>query len=370
MKLICTQENLIKALNIAEKIVSRNINLPILNNILLETDNGQLKLSSTNLEIGLNYWMRGKIEKEGSLSVPAKIITNFVNNLPKKNIELNVKDNVLDLKCENYKAKIKGISAKEFPIIPEIKEEPIISLETKEFKNAASRIISTTAVSETRPEITGVFMEIKTDKLTLASTDSYRLAEKIIQLEKPVQELTSIIIPKTTINEIIYIIGENQGKLKIAISQNQILFNFDNINLISRLIDGQYPDYRQIIPTSFKIKALVNINELKNAVKIAGLFTNAQVSGIKLKLNQSANEIKVSAESGEIGASNSQIEAKIEGEPVEVEVVFNYKYILDALNNMFTDQIILEINDAFSPVLLKPNNDEKYLYVIMPIKTE
>jgi DNA polymerase-3 subunit beta len=366
MKLICTQENLIKALTVAEKIVGRNINLPILNNILLETDNGRLKLSSTNLEIGLNYWMRGKIEKEGSITIPAKVITNFVMNLPKKNIELEVKDDTLDLKCENYKAKIKGISAREFPIIPKVEEEPIIDLEAKEFKNAASQVISTTAVSETRPEITGIFMAVESDELILAGTDSYRLAEKKIKLKKPTNEKNSIIIPRATINELIYIIGEEEGPLKITISQNQILFNFDEVNLISRLIDGQYPDYQQIIPKSFKIKSLINTNELKNAVKIAGFFTNAQINGIKLVLNPSANKVKVSAETGEVGASDSQIEAKIEGEPLEI--VFNYKYILDALNNMFDDKVILEMNSSSSPVLIKPEKDKNYIYIIMPVK--
>jgi DNA polymerase-3 subunit beta len=368
MKLICTQENLIKALNVAEKIVGRNVNLPILNNILLETDDGQLKLSSTNLEIGLNYWTRGKIEKEGSLTVPAKIITNFVMNLPKKNIEMEVENETLSLKCENYKAKIKGMSAQEFPIIPKIKEEPLVILLAEEFKSAASRVISSTAISETRPEITGVFMKIEKDNLTLAATDSYRLAEKKIKLQKPVQESVLMIIPRTTMNELIYIIGENQGELKISISQNQILFNFNNINLVSRLIDGQYPDYQQIIPSSFKIKAIIKTAELKNAVKIAGFFTSTQVSGIKVKLDPPTNKIKVSAETGEIGASNSEVEAKIEGD--SVEIIFNYKYILDALNNMLTDQVVLEMNDSSSPVLLKPEGNKNYLYLIMPIKTE
>jgi len=368
MKLICTQENLIKVLNIAEKIVGRNINLPILNNILLETDDGQLKISSTNLEIGLNYWMRGKIEKEGSLSVPAKIITNFVMNLPKKNIELEAKDNTLNLKCENYKAKIKGISAKEFPIIPKIEEEPSIILQSKEFKNAISQVISTTAVSETRPEITGIFIKTEIDKLTLVATDSYRLAEKKIQLKNPVEKSISVIVPKTTMNELIYIIGESQEPLKIAFSQNQILFNYSNVNLISRLIDGQYPDYQQIIPKSFKIKASVKTDELKNAVKIAGFFTNIQVNSIKLKFDPLNSKVEISAEAGEIGTSDSQIKAKIEGE--SIEIVFNYKYILDALNNILSNQVVLEMNDSSSPVLLKPEDDENYFYIIMPIKKE
>lgn len=387
MKLLCLQKNLNKILIIGEKIISRSINLPILSNILLETDQGRLKISSTNLEIGITSWIGAKIEKEGGITIPAKLLSSFIASLPNEKVSLKASGTILNIKCGSMEANIKGINPQDFPLIPQIKETPFIKLKSQILKDAFSQIISSAAISEIRPEITGVFLnfnQIKEGKLILAATDSYRLAEKTIKLgknsfrisdsdekfqkgqEKQNQEIqkTTIIIPRVTIQELIRILPE-EGEITVSLSENQILFNLGNTNLVSRLIEGTYPDYKQIIPTSFKTKTIVSTNELINSIRTASFFTDSRVNSIQLKIKPK-DTLEISAETGEIGSNLSRLAAQIEGK--EEKITFNWRYILDGLNNINTEKVILETNGPSAPSLLRPADGDDYIYLIMPIK--
>jgi len=368
MKIICLQENLKNALNTTERIIGRNLTLPILNNLLLETDKGRLKISSTNLEIGINYWISGKIEKDGVITVPAKILSNFVNNLPNKKIEFEVKSGVLYLKCENYRAQIKGQDAKDFPIIPKIQPKITNSIDLDVLKIGLSQVVGVATVSESRPEISGILFNFNKNNLKLVATDSFRLSEKTINIENLEEE--SVIIPQRTIQELIRILievsefKEVNNQVKIVLSNNQVLFDLGDIQLISRLIDGQYPNYQQIIPTSFRTKVILNKEDFIKAIKIASIFSS-KINDIKFIISLKKG-FEVFAQNTDIGENKSQINAEIEGDPLEIS--FNWRYILDGLNNITSQKIFFGLNTGDNPVILKPIGDESYLYVVMPIK--
>ncbi|MDD5589566.1 MAG: DNA polymerase III subunit beta [Candidatus Portnoybacteria bacterium] len=366
MKIICLQENLKTSLNIAQNVVSRNLTLPILNNVLLETENGRLKVSSTNLEIGINTWTSGKIEKTGAITCPAKTLTTFINSLPNKKIELEVKGDNLSIKCETFKASIKGLPADDFPLIPKLKERPIFSFKNNEiFKNDLAQVIGAAAASESRPEISGIFFSLDKEAVKIVGTDGFRLAEKTIRQNNGPASPLSFIVPQRTIQELIRILSEKGGQeMNMVLGSSQILFDMGDVQLISRLIDGQYPDYQQIIPKGFETKATVLKDEFTNNVRIASIFSS-KVNDIQLTLKDS--KIEFSAQDADLGENKSQLEAQIQGKGVQMS--FNFRYLLDGLSNIPTKQVFVGLNAENSPAILKPVGDDSFLYVIMPIKT-
>ena len=376
MKLICTQENLNKALNIVGKIINKNTTLPILNNILLKTEKGRLKLSSTNLELGINYWVGGKIEEEGEITVPTKLFANFISNLPNSNVEIKLKGDVLNIKCDKYKTNIKGLNAKEYPLIPKIEAEPVFKINSSDFKQALIQVLPAISNSESRIEITGVFLDLSKldkNKITLVTTDSYRLAEKTLILKEEnvnkealslAGNISSVIIPKNAIQELIRDL-DDESLLEVVISENQILFKFNNANMISRLLEGKYPDYKQIIPNKFETEAVVNINEIANAIRVAGLFVSAS-NNIRLKTYPNSNILEVSSETSEIGSNNTKVAAEIKGK--DLEVMYNHRYLSDGFGGIDGEKVVLKINSEKLPTVLTSATDKSLLCIIMPVR--
>ncbi len=369
MEIICLKEKLKKALNIAERIIGRNLTLPILNNLLLNTEKNKLRISSTNLEIGINCWLPVKVKEKGSITVPAKLIAGFVNNLPNKKVEIKNKNNQLQIKCESYKSIINGLSADDFPIIPKVKSDCVLEIKGSNLRDTLSQVVSIASFSESRPEISGVFISFNKNNITLAATDSFRLAEKNLEAEKSnfsFGENSSIIVPQRTIQELIRILGEEDSELvKLFFANSQILFDMGNQQIVSRLIEGQYPDYQQIIPDKLETEAIINKQELINSVKLSGLFSG-KAGNVNLLVNPKKSAVIVSSKDTELGQNQSQIEAKIKGK--EIEATLNYQYILEGLSNIFSDKVVLGLNDNSKPVLLKPVGDISYNYIVMPIK--
>lgn len=378
MKLICTQENLNKALNVVGKIINKNTTLPILNNILLKTDKGRLKLSSTNLELGINYWVGSKIEEEGEITVPTKLFTGFISSLPNSNVEIKLKEDMLNIKCNGYKTNIKCLSAKEYPLIPKIEAEPVFKINNAVFKQALTQVLPAVSSSESRIEITGILLDlskIDKNKITLVATDSYRLAEKTLVLKKEnvnkealnfAGNIGSVIIPKNAVQELIRDLDDSDKLLEVIISENQILFKFNSANMISRLLEGKYPDYKQIIPSKFETEAIVNIGEVSNAIRVAGLFVSASSNNIKLKTFPNSNVLEVISEASEVGSNNTKVAAEIKGK--DLEVMYNYRYLNDGFNSMEGEKAVLKINDEKLPTVLTSSADESLLYIIMPIR--
>ncbi|MFH0906995.1 MAG: DNA polymerase III subunit beta, partial [bacterium] len=355
-----------------EKIIGRNLTLPILNNILLCIQNNKLKISSTNLEIGISSWVSGKINQKGKITVPAKLMSEFISNLPNKKIELKIKNNQLEIKCENFKANLKGLSADDFPIIPKIKDDVLVKIKASVLKNGFSQVVEMASISDTRPEISGIYINFDNNLIKLAATDGFRLAEKNIELDKKINKDTKnikpIIIPQRTIQELIRILGDDnqqEQEVEIVLSGSQILFDLGHTQVVSRLIEGQYPNYQQIIPNSLQTQVVVSTQELINNVKIASLFSG-KVNDIKFSVDIKKSLVEISSKDADIGENKSEIKAKIDGK--EVDVVLNFRYLLDGLNNIFSDKVIIGLNDSHKPIMIKPVGDINYTYVVMPIK--
>ena len=283
MKLSCTQENLNKGLGLVSHIANKNNNLPILNNVLLKAGKNGLTLVTTDLEIGIKVFVRSKTEEEGEFTVAAKLLNEFVGLLPRENINLELKDASLYIKSQNQKTNIQGLEAEDFPLIPEIEKENEIELNINEFKTALSQLVFAASLDGSRVEINAVNFNFAKDELIIAATDSYRLAEKKIKINNGQEK--SLIVPLKTIQELVRILND-QGdkKLKLYFNENQIMFVFEGVELISRVVEGRYPDYQQIIPDSFVTTAKCPVNKLVPAIKSAALFCKQGINDVRLSL--------------------------------------------------------------------------------------
>jgi len=375
MRLISTQENLKKALLITSHGTGKNINLPILSNILIRAKKGVIELISTNLEIGIIYQLRGKIEEEGEFTVDSKIITEYINLLPEENILLEVlEDGDLQVECLNYQTKVRGESAQEFPLIPNVDQSNYYYCQADELRQALNSVIFASSTSDNRVELAGVLFNFEDDELTLAATDSYRLAEKKLNIKAKNEFVKQrVIIPSRTIQELLRILssysseGLNAGGdegVKIAVSDNQILFSIDSVELVSRLISGQYPDYKQIIPDKTQTTVRVKRSDLLRAVKATAIFSKIGINDINLELFE--GKIIISASSGQTGESRVEIDADISGNNNEIAI--NYRYLVDGLNILNSEEATIEINSSNTPCMLTSETDPSYCYVVMPIK--
>lgn len=373
MKFISLQENLKRGLNIVGHITTKNINLPILNNILVKVENGNIELVSTNLEIGITHQLRGKIEDDGQFTVDSKLITEYVNLLSGgEKVRAEEKDGELKIECGNYKTKIKGESAKEFPLIPMIAKNNYYSCQTEDIKKALNSVIFAVSNSENRIELTGVLFSFSKAKLNIVATDSYRLAEREISINNNgAPDESRIIVPAKTAQEFLRILNsldsadmEAAQEVRIHLSDNQVLFTVDSVDLISRLISGNYPDYQQIIPTKSQTSVMVDRQELIRAIKAAALFSKTGINDVSLKFSN--GKVLVSAFSGSSGESEINIESEVEGE--DNEITANYRYLIDGLNNIEGNRVKVLVLNSNTPCLLKPEKDYGYLYIVMPIR--
>ena len=377
MKLSGLQENFKHGLFVIGRIAGKNINLPILNNILIEASGGNIKMVATNLEIGATCLVRGKIEGEGAFTVDSKIISDYINLLPNTKVNMETADNFLIIEADNYKTKIVGQAADDFPLIPVVDKNIFYSAEISIFKKALSQVVFAVAINENRLELSGVLFNFNQNKLILAATDSYRLAEKKIDIKtnSKNKEDQKIIIPAKTIQELIRILsgmreddgaGAEEKEIKFYLSDNQILFTVGKIDLVSRVIEGQYPDYKQIIPATNKTRVIVNRAELTRAVKASALFSKTGINDLNLDFPRGKNEAVISAASGQTGENTVILKAETTGE--DNGVVVNYRYLLDGLNNIDAENIGIEIVDANTPCILRAEKESDYFYIIMPIR--
>ena len=377
MRISSLQKNLKQGLSVVSHIAGKNSSLPILNNILIEAKDGNIKLITTNLEIGIVYSVRGKVEEEGMFTVDSKVVSDYVSLLPNKRVDIKKDEKSLIIETENYKTKILGQEAEDFPLIPSIEKDCFYKVNASELKKALSQVIFAVSNSETRMELSGVLFDFNDGKLVVVSTDSYRLAEKEVKIETNVKngENKKIIIPAKTIQELIKILSgvrdddALEGDMKdveFYVSENQVMFSFGPVELISRLIEGQYPDYRQIIPGASKTKVVIGKDELVRAVKMASLFSKTGINDVNLDFPKGKNTALISSISGQAGENMTELSAEVVGE--DNGVVINHRYFLDGLNNFDSENILIEVIDNNTPCILRPEKGDGYLYLIMPIK--
>ncbi len=372
MKIIILKEKLKEGIDIVEKISHKSLTLPILQNILFKTEKNFLKLSTTNLESAINWWGLVKVGKQGEICIPTKFLSNLLTFLPNKTIDLKVQNFIMDLVCDNYKTKIKGINSEEFPIIPQLKEGQIIKIDNFSFCQALSQILNIPSSSTVRPEISGIYFVFESNLIKMVATDSFRLAEKKIFINTKISKKHSLILPQSAAKEIISVFGEKQGDLKICFSPNQILFecmmsetDHPQIQFISRLISGEYPNYKEIIPKKYKTQVQVQKKEFLNQIKSASLFSG-KINEVKLKISPKNNKIEVFSQSPDLGEYESFFTGNIKGD--ELSVSFNHRFLIEGISEIKKDKISFELTDKDGPAALKPLGDEDYLYIIMPIK--
>lgn len=366
MKVICTQENLKQGLASVGRIISSSVSLPILSNVLMKTENGLLKISSTNLEIAITTIIRCKIEQEGGITVNAKTLTDMVNTLPNQNITLEAKTGELLLETENYHTQLKTLPIDEFPLIPEIEARAVLHLATQDLKTSLSQVVFASSNNQTQPEICGVLMKTDNGKIKIVATDRYRLAEKKLDQKQNTEIPQGIILPQKTIIELLRNMGNQIGETQIQIGETQVGFSLNNTHIISRMVEGEYPPYEQIIPNSFSTQAVLEKNALVNALRTGGVLSQNNHS-VKIEYSGEKQNIKLITESGELGRSDIDIPAKVDGP--DGALLVNFHYLLDCLTNLDSQNIILKITNDSSPSVLVPENDLDYIYLVMPIKT-
>jgi len=373
MKLTILKNNLINGISSVERISQKNISLPILETVLFETYKNFLKLSTTNLESGINWYNLAKIEKQGKICIPVKFLATFLNLLPEKPILLEVKNSSLELKCGSYNTKIKGNDPKDFPIIPEVKEGDFMSISSPILCQSLNKILNIPSPSVARPEISGILFIIQKDLLKLVATDSFRLAETKINLEKELEKEYSLILPQPAAREVVNIFGEKEGNLKIYLSPNQIFFEYmmetlehPQIQFTSRLIEGEYPNYQEIIPKKYTTHLVLPKEEFLKQIKTAGLFSG-KINEVKIKIRPKEGKVEIFSQNPDLGEYNSFLKGKIEGK--EMEISFNHRFLTDGISKIRSKEVIFDLTNEEGPAILKPTDTQDYFYIIMPIKT-
>ncbi len=373
MKLSCMQENLAKGLSIVSRAVASRSTLPVLGNILLSAEQGRLKLAATNLELAVTCWIGAKVEEEGATTLPARVLSDFVNSMPPDRIEmdLNVKTQTMHLKCARYDANIKGIDAQEFPIIPSLGDGKKISLEPDTLREMIEQTTFAAATDESRPVLTGVAAKFEKDRATFAAADGFRLSVRHTPLSEPVEQPISAIIPAKALQEVARVSGDQEDPIVIAVTENksQVLFKLTNTEIVSQLIDGQFPDFTRIIPTSRATRTTVTTSELQNAVKASSVFAREAMNTIRLQIapanEMGGGKVTITATSAESGDNVGDIDATVDGEPVEI--AFNARYLADVLNVLRSPQVVLETSSGASPGVFQVVGRDDFVHVIMPM---
>jgi len=363
MKLQVVQEDFKKAVIIASRFSSARPQIPVLSNLLLSTSNNNLTISATNLEISINFKIGAKVEEKGDITVPAKSLAEIVSNLNPGVIKLKSEKEQLTLETENFKSKLLGINASEFPKIPKEMLGGMIEIPFGSLIQSLSKVVFASSYDETRPVLTGILLMLDEGKLSLVATDGYRLS--VSQIEGKYQsDVKKLIVPKFIFNEIPRIATGENIIFSFDTKNSLVLFKTKEAILSSRVIEGVYPDFQKIIPKSFKTKVLIDKDDFLRLIKLSSVF--ARDSGNVIKISIKNNLLDVFAESQYSGSQKSSAEAKVEGD--DVEIAFNYKFLEDFLNSVSGETVSLELNDSSSPVVFKDTSDKNYLHLIMPVK--
>ena len=370
MKLSVMQENLARGLQVVSRAVPSRSTLPVLNNVLLRTEDGGLKLTATNLEIGMTYWVPGKIEVDGATTTPARLLTDIVAGLPaneRVDLELQAQE-TLHIQAGPFETHVKGIDAEEFPAIPTAGEKPTTRIAQNVLREALGEVTFAAATDEARPILTGVLARFESTALTLAAADNYRIAVRTIEVLDPVED-TSIVIPARSLDALSRILSETDEPVQVTLSpaRNQILFHIEGIDLVSRLIDGQFPNYQQVMPKSWTTRATVDRDRLLQAVRLASFIVSNTANIVKLHVGREAATGLTVTSAADIGDNQGEIEAQVEGDGTTIS--FNARYLIDVLSNVPAEQFAIELNGPLSPGVFRPVGEGQYVHVVMPVKT-
>jgi len=373
MRLACLQENFSRALNTVGRAVATRTTLPVTQNVLLATDQGRLKISATNLEIAISTWIGGKIENEGAITVPARLLTDFVQSLPEGQIDVVMTPNPLGIQitCGRFEGRMLGIDAEEFPPIPSVEEGVGVSVAPQTLRAAINQVVFAAATEDSRPVLTGVKLELENDRVTFAAADGFRLAVHSGTLASPVPEPISFIIPARTLTELNRLLVDQEGPVEFTITpqRSQAMFRLKNVELVSQLVQGTFPNYQQLIPQGYSTRTLVALQDFSRATRTAAIFARDGSGIVRIQVvpgsDGAGGKIVISARAEELGDNTGEIDAKVEGE--EAKIAFSSKYLSDVLGVIGQEEVALETTTPSSPGVIRPVGIENYVHVIMPM---
>jgi DNA polymerase-3 subunit beta len=374
MKVTLLQENLARGLGIVSRAVSPRSTLPVLANILIASDEGRLRLSATNLEMGITCWIAARIEDEGSTTVPARTFADLVNTLPGDQVALNLDTSTqtLNVRSGTSTNDIKGIDAQEFPPLPVPDMEGAVQLNVVDFREMIHQVAFAASTDEARPVLMGVLVIVGGDQITMAAADGFRLSVRSATLSAPASQPVNIIVPARALTELARIASDGEETISMVVpkGRGQVIFRVKDVELVSQLIDGTFPDYQQIIPRSYKSRTLVSTTSLLKACKQAEIFARegSNVARLDIKAahgEMEASEVEISATSEETGKNETIVEATVDGSGVLI--AFNVKYLREALEVIRTPNVALETSAANAPGVIRPVGEDDFLHVIMPM---
>lgn len=363
MKLQVTQENLSKALNSVARVANTRGTLPILANVVLKTVGTRLTIAATNLDIAITHYIGSKVAEEGSITVPARLMQDFVSSLPSGVIELKLDDYKLHITTEQYNSVINGISAEEFPVMPAITQGKTWSIPSKIFKKGLQQVLIAASSDEARPVLTGLYIHTVDGKLYIAATDSYRLAEKEIMNTK---EDINLLIPASSMLELLRILGDQDETIEVTNDDQQVLFKVGEVELVTRLIEGKYPDYRKLVPSSFSTEATLKRADFVNITKVSSLFARESAGSVTIHLDPESKQVSIRSIASQLGENTASADAEI---TAEGEITLNSRYLLDALGILNANEVTLCFNGKLEPCVLREADSTNYTHVIMPLKS-
>lgn len=364
MKAECIKEKFCLAVSRAEKITGKNMTLPILSCILIEAKGGNLILKATNLDLGIEIRIPAKVEKDGVVAVPGGVLNGFLTNLSgDNNLFLEEKEGNLHLLNSKSKTSIKSFPVDDFPTIPKVKDGKIYELDPQNLVRGLKSVWYSASLSNIKPELSSVYIHSRDEGLVFVATDSFRLAEKTVKFKKN-NEFEQILIPFKNVADLLKIISDEKDSLAITSTKNQISFEYKDIYIVSRVIDGTFPDYQQIIAKEFKTEVVVLKQDLLNVLKLSNIFADS-FNQINIKVSPKEKSLEIRSKNANVGENVNKLAATVEGE--EIEINFNHKYIIDCFQSIDSDTISLSFNGLNKPMVIRGVSDKSFTYLVMPM---
>jgi len=363
MKLQVTQENLNRALGTVARVANSRGTLPILANVLIKTTNNRLSIAATNLDIGITQYIGAKVADEGAITVPARLMQDFISSLPSGVIELDLDESKLKISTDQYQSTINGILADDFPVMPAITAGKSWKVSGEQLKKGLQQVVFAASNDEARPVLTGVLIHSSDGKLYLAATDSYRLAEKEIGASK---DEVSMLVPATAMHDLLRILGDGEETVHVTHDEQQVLFKVGDVELVARLLEGKYPDYRKLIPSSFAVEVTLKRSELLNVTKVSSLFARESAGSVTLKVDEAAQSLSIRSIASQLGENTASAAGKVSGSG---EITLNSRYLLDALGALSGDEVTFGFNGKLEATCLRDAKNSDYTHIIMPLKS-
>ena len=372
MKVTCLQENLARGLGIVGRAVALRSTLPITSNVLISTEHGRIKLAATNLDIALSCWIGGQIEEEGAITVPSRLLTDFVNSLPADKIALTLspRSKQVKLVCARNEATIGGMDADDFPPIPSV-EGDTLEIEAKTLREAITQVVFSAATDDSRPVLTGVDIVVEGDQLTLAAADGFRLAVRTLKLKKKVSERQEVIVPSRALSELNRLLQDQEDPVQVTFNagKTQVLFKLKDVELVAQLIQGTFPDYSRLIPKEWGSRAVVEVRDFLQETKIASIFARDGSGIVRITFENgeggAPGHMTVSARAEEIGDNTGALDAAVEGDASKI--AFNGKYLQEVLQVLDGGRVALETTGPSQPGVIRPIDNDNYVHVVMPM---